>query len=100
MSVELIELLFNVAILLWIATMACFACILCMHILIPKSFLQAYFKEPYFSPAEIDFFSGFSFAYIRTIMFMCLAGFPNSGKKRGLTEAYKMHHAGFKWLLK
>jgi hypothetical protein len=90
MSVELVGLLFKVGIFLWIAAMACLACVLGMHALVPKALLRTYFKEPYFSPAEIEFFTGFPFGYIRTVMFMRLAGFPKSGKKRGLTEAYKL----------
>lgn len=90
MSEELISTLFNLGVFLWAAAMACLACIFVMHVLVPKRLLQAYFKEPYFSPAEIEFFTGFPFGYMRTVMFMRLAGFPKSGKKRGLTEAYKL----------
>lgn len=89
MSVELIDFLFKVGIFLWIASMVCSACIFVMHIFVPKRLLQTFFKEPYFSLAEIELFTGFPFGYIRTVMFMRLAGFPKSGKKRGLTEAYK-----------
>ena len=35
-------------------------------------------------------FSGFSLGYICIIMFMRVLGFPKSGRKRGLTEAYKL----------
>lgn len=45
---------------------------------------ETYFKEPYFSPFEIEFFSGFPYAYMRTGMMMRLAGWPNCGKKRGI----------------
>ena len=76
--------------------MVCLACIFVMHLLVPKQLLQTYFKEPYFSPAEIEFFTGFPFGYIRTVMFMRLAGFPKSGKKRGLTEAYELAPQWFK----
>lgn len=58
-----------------------------VHFFVPKNMLSTYFKEPYFSPAEIEFFTGFPFAYVRTVMFMRLSGWPNSGQKRGLTEA-------------
>lgn len=90
MSVELIGFLLKVGICLWVSTMICLVCIFFMHMLVPKTLLHTYFREPYFSPAEIEFFTGFPFGYIRTVMFMRLAGFPQSGKKRGLTEAYKL----------
>lgn len=90
MSVELIGFLLKVGICLWVSTMICLVCIFFMHMLVPKTLLHTYFREPYFSPAKIEFFTGFPFGYIRTVMFMRLAGFPQSGKKRGLTEAYKL----------
>ncbi len=64
--------------------------VLIMHILMPKKALVAYFKEPYFNAGEIAMFTGFPFAYIRTMMFMRALGFPASGKKRGLENAYKL----------
>lgn len=89
MSVGLIGFLFKVGVFLWAASMVCLACIFVMHIFVPKKLLQTFFKEPYFSSAEIEFFTGFPFGYIRTVMFMRLAGFPQSGKKRDLMDAYK-----------
>lgn len=62
----------------------------CMHFFVPKAMLQTYFKPPYFSSTEVEIFTGFPLGYMRTVMFMRLAGWPNSGKKRGLTEAYKL----------
>jgi len=61
-----------------------------MHFLMPKKVLETYFKEPYFRPAEITMFSGFPFGYMRTAMFNRVLGFPASGKKRGLENAYKL----------
>lgn len=61
-----------------------------VHFFVPKNMLSTYFKEPYFSPAEIEFFTGFPFAYMRTVMFMRLVGWPNSGQKRGLTDASRL----------
>ena len=90
MSVELVGALFKVGVCLWAASMICLVSVFIMHVLVPKALLRAYFKEPYFSPTEIEFFTGFPFGYMRTVMFMRLAGFPQSGKKRGLTEAYKL----------
>jgi hypothetical protein len=61
-----------------------------MHILMPKKVLQNYFKSPFFRPAEIAFFSGLPFALMRTVMLMWVLAFPRFGKKRNLTEAYKL----------
>ena len=55
-----------------------------IHFFVPKVMQCTYFKEPYFSPFEVDFFTGFPFAYMRTAMMMRLAGWPESGKKRGI----------------
>lgn len=71
-----------------------------LHFFVPKSLLKNYFKEPYFSPAEIGFFTGFPFGYIRTVMFMRLVAFPNSGKKRGLTSAYTLAPSWFRVISK
>lgn len=68
-----------------IALIVYLAIIFIVHFFVPKALLRAYFKEPYFSPAEIEFFTGFPFAYMRTAMFMRLAGWPSSGKKRGIS---------------
>lgn len=63
---------------------------LIMRFLIPKHILENYFKEPYFSAMEINMFSGFPFlGFTRTVMFMRLLGFPSSGKRRGIENAYK-----------
>ena len=72
------------------------AIVFVLHFFVPKHMVQSYFKEPYFSPAEIEFFTGFPFGYMRTVMFMRLAGWPNSGKKRGLTDAYKLAPVWFR----
>ncbi len=64
--------------------------ILIMHILMPRKVLETYFKEPYFGPTEITMLTGPPFAYIRTVMFMMILGFPASGKKRGGEDAYKL----------
>jgi hypothetical protein len=90
MSLEFLLMLFYFWLLLLGACMICLALTLIIHFLVPKSLLETYFKEPYFARWEIVTFSSFPFGYMRTLMFMRLAGFPNSGKKRGLTEAYKL----------
>jgi len=64
--------------------------ILIMHILMPRKVLNTYFKEPYFNAGEIAMFTGFPFAYMRTMMFMRGLAFPASGKRRGVENAYKL----------
>jgi hypothetical protein len=71
-----------------------------LHFFVPKVLLSTYFKEPYFSPAEIVFFTGLPFAYMRTAMFIRLAGWPNSGKKRGITESEKLTPSWFRHISK
>jgi len=66
-----------------------FGLIFIIHFLIPKNILKTYFIEPYFKSSEIMSFSGFPFAYIRTLMFMRILGFPESGRKRGLEKVYE-----------
>jgi hypothetical protein len=66
------------------------ALILVMHFLLPKVILDKYFIPPFFKPGECALFTGIPYAPIRTIMLMRVLGFPKSGKKRGLTEAYKL----------
>src|SRR5690625_7794465 len=79
-------------------TMGCLIAILVVHPFVPKVMLRAYFKEPYFSATEIEIFTGFPLGYMRTGMFMRLAGFPSSGQKRGMTEAYKLAPRWFRSL--
>ena len=85
--IKIIGMIFFITLL---ALMAGLLFILVMHILMPKKVLKAYFKEPHFSTAEITMFTGFPFGYMRTAMFMRILGFPSSGKKRGVENAYKM----------
>ena len=67
-----------------------FLFIFIMHYLMPSNILEAYFKEPYFKTSEIAAFSGFPLGYIRTIMFMRILGFPSSGQKRNIQDAYRI----------
>lgn len=90
MSLGVLLMLFYVWLLLLSACMICLVLTVVIHFLVPKPLLQTYFKEPYFSRWEISTFSVFPFGYMRTLMFMRLAGFPKSGKKRGLADAYKL----------
>ncbi len=60
-----------------------------MHPLMPKPVLEKYFKPPYFKAGECEIFTGIPYGFMRTLMFMRVLGFPGSGKKRGLSEAYK-----------
>jgi hypothetical protein len=64
--------------------------IIVMHFLMPKAVLNNYFKPPYFKSGECALFTGFPYAPMRTIMLMRVLGFPHSGEKRGLTQAYKL----------
>lgn len=90
MSLELLRYPTYLWVILLFILMGWLAVVFILHFFVPKSLLKSYFKEPYFSPVEIEFFTGFPFAYMRTVMFMRIAGWPSSGKKRGLTEAYKL----------
>jgi hypothetical protein len=61
-----------------------------MTLLMPKPVLDKYFKPPYFKAGECAFLTGIYFGLVRTAMFMRVLGFPGSGKKRGMTEVYKL----------
>lgn len=87
------ELMMYSVLCLWLN----FILVFIIHFVMPKRVLETYFKEPYFKSFEIRVFSGFPYAYIRTVMFMRLLGFPSSGKKRGLEKAYKTESI---WLCK
>jgi hypothetical protein len=86
-----VYLVFGLAISIFIHLAILFA----LHFLMPKQLLKEYFRKPYFREGEIIIFTGFPFAYIRTSMFMRVIAFPNSGKARGMTEAFKLAP---KWL--
>ena len=90
MSVTIGEYLFLVLVWLFAAQLIALALILLMQLLMPKAVLNQYFTPPYFKEAECLFFTGFPFAYIRTVMFMTVLAFPKRGTKRKLTEAYKL----------
>ena len=85
-----IEILVQVFFVLLVGLMLSLVFIVVMHVLMPKNVLKTYFKEPYFRPGEIAIFTGFPFGYMRTAMFNRVLGFPSSGKKRGLENAYKI----------
>lgn len=100
MSLEVLLKVFYVWVILLAACMVCIAATFFIHFLVPKSLLRTYFKKPYFSAGEIAVFSAFPFIFMRTVMFMRLVGFPNSGKTRGLTEAHKMAPKWFRFISK
>lgn len=85
MSIELLRQLSGWYLLLMIVLIVYLAILFIVHFFVPKALLRAYFREPYFSAAEIVYFTGPPYAYIRTAMFMRLAGWPSSGRKRGIT---------------
>lgn len=60
-----------------------------LHFFVPQALLDRYFKTPYFSDGEIQFFTGGLAAYIRTVMFMRLVVMPVSGKKRSLMNVHR-----------
>ncbi len=96
MSLESLLLWFYIWLFLLGIGMVALVIVFCVHFFVPKELLKAYFKPPYFSPTEIEFFSGFPFAYVRTVMFMRLVGFPKSGKRRGVDNA---HNLAPRWFL-
>ena len=62
--------------------------LLIFHFLMPQAVLDKYFKPPYFREMECMLFTGIPYAPIRTVMFMRVIAFPNSGKVRGIKEAH------------
>lgn len=97
MSVEAINILFEFGVFLFAASLLSLFIIFVLHMIMPTQLLDTYFKPPYFKPGEVAAFTGFPLGYIRTVMFMRLLAFPDSGKKRGLNDAYKLAPA---WLCK
>ncbi|HHF3219938.1 TPA: hypothetical protein ACPJ2X_000945 [Vibrio diabolicus] len=55
-----------------------------MHLLMPKKIVGNYFKKPYFNEFELSLFTGWPYAFFRTLMFVRLIVQPSSGKKRKL----------------
>lgn len=98
MSIDLSLILFYSWFVLLSVTIAFLVIALFLHLCIPAAMKQTYFCEPYFSRAELAIFSVFPFCYFKVFMFMRLAGWPDSGKKRGLTEAYKLAPVWFQHL--
>lgn len=96
MPIEVLHFFLNLFVIFLINSMVCMVLVFVVHPFVPKALLQTYFKPPYFSRGEIAAFTGFPLGYIRTVMFMRLAGFPSSGKKRGLTEAYMLAPTWFR----
>lgn len=90
MPVNLLQFFYDLGLLLFFVLCAIYIVIFLIHLKMPKELISTYFRSPYFKTAELAMFSGFPMGYIRTIMFMRVLGFPQSGKKRGLTEAYKL----------
>ncbi|EGQ9176984.1 TPA: hypothetical protein RG682_001433 [Vibrio alginolyticus] len=55
-----------------------------MHFLMPKEIVRNYFKKPYFNEFELSLFTGWPYAFFRTLMFVRLIVQPSSGEKRKL----------------
>ena len=87
---QLFEMLLWAFMYLILGLMGNILLIFIMHILMPRKVLETYFKEPHFSPTEITMFTGFPLGYMRTAMFMRILGFPDSGKRRKVEDAYKL----------
>lgn len=100
MSIEVTRFLFDLSVVLFATSMACFVVILMLHAFVPKTLLQTYFKPPHFSSGEVVALSGFPLGYIRTVMFMRVVAFPNSGKRRTMTKAYELAPPWFRLLSK
>ena len=66
----------------------------------PKAVLDTYFKPPYFREMEVELFTGFPYAFMRTHMLMWVLAFPQYGKKRNLTEAYLLAPVWYRQLSK
>jgi hypothetical protein len=90
MSIELLRYPTYLWAILLVALIGWLVVMFVMHFFIPKKLVDACFKEPHFSRSELTIFSTFPFNYFRDIMFMRLAGWPQSGRKRGLTDAYTL----------
>ena len=90
MSVEIGYLLFLLTIVSYAGAMISIMAVFAVHFFVPKKLLEEYFRPPYFREGEVLAFTGFPLGYIRTVMFMRLAAYPESGKKRGLTRAYEL----------
>src|SRR5690554_2484796 len=84
MPIALLHYVIDAFFILLLTSMACLIFIFIIHFFVPKVMIKTYFKEPYFSLLEIKQFTGPPYAYMRTAMMMRLAGWPNSGKKRGI----------------
>src|SRR5690554_5289658 len=84
MPIALLHYVIDAFFILLLTSMACLIFIFIIHFFVPKVMIKTYFKEPYFSPLEIKLFTGLPYAYMRTAMMMRLAGWPDSGKKRGI----------------
>lgn len=100
MSIELLRYPTYLWAALLVALMGWLVVMFVMHFFVPKKMIETYFKEPYFSRSEIAVFSAFPFNYFRDVMFMRLAGWPESGKKRGLVDAHKLAPSWFKTVSK
>jgi hypothetical protein len=64
--------------------------ILIMHFLTPKTIVHKYFKPPHFREFECALFTGIPYAPMRTVMFIGVTAYPRLGRKRKLTQVYKL----------
>ncbi|ELB1499849.1 hypothetical protein RJY19_001030 [Vibrio alginolyticus] len=71
-----------------------------MHLTMPKAITIKYFKKPYFNEFELSLFTGWPYAFFRTLMFIRLIFQPSSGKKRGLHDISNEIPSLYSWLAK
>lgn len=70
--------------IIFCALMVCMLFALIMNLFVPKIMKETYFKEPYFSSNLIAIYDAFPFNTLKSFIYMRLAGWPDSGKKRGI----------------
>lgn len=100
MSIELLRQLSGWYLLLMILIIVYLVILFIVHFFVPKALLRTYFREPYFSAGEVVYYTGLPYAYIRTAMLMRLAGWPNSGRMRGITGLDELVPAWFRFVSK
>ncbi|SDU32447.1 hypothetical protein [Halopseudomonas salegens] len=100
MPIELLRYLAYLSFFVFLAVIIWLFIMFVMSFFIPKAMFDKYFKEPYFSRTEIAVFSAFPLNFFRVAMFMRLAGWPSSGKRRGMTEAYLLAPIWFRRISK
>ncbi len=84
------ELPFYLVMVVFLLIVVFLLLLILMHPFMPKKIVEKYFKPPHFTKVECEFFSGFPFAPVRSLMFMRVIAFPDSGKKRNISGAREL----------